>query len=132
MHWHGEGTAKDPVQAYIWADLAAERSNSRDLLEIREKIWGTLSPEQQRQARERGPDYAARYGDCATLVRTNSHIRHFARNQSGSRAGAHTMNLGINLGRPDVWLNGGKAFYSARAVTEESFYGNHRTKPAQY
>ena len=39
MYWNGEGIDRDPVLAYVWADLAAERGNSDMLIRIREKIW---------------------------------------------------------------------------------------------
>ena len=45
MYWNGdEGVARDPVVAYVWADLAAERGNSQDLLRLRERIWRELTP----------------------------------------------------------------------------------------
>jgi len=49
MHWHGIGVDPDPVQAYIWADLAAERGSNVMLL-IREKMWSGLTPVQQELA----------------------------------------------------------------------------------
>jgi TPR repeat protein len=39
MYWNGDdGIARDPALAYVWADLAAERGNSHDLLHLRENI----------------------------------------------------------------------------------------------
>lgn len=55
IHWHGVGVRPDPVQGYIWADLAAERGSPR-LLAIREKMWSQLTPRQQAEAAERGVD----------------------------------------------------------------------------
>lgn len=135
MYWHGEGTAPDRVEAYLWADLAAERGDNPDLLEIRERIWASLSTEQQTQVAERGEDYAARYGDKAALPRINSHIRHFARNQTGSRVGAQTARLEVGLGRPDIWAGGGGSSVSTQAmigIQTGEFYGAHRTRPDAY
>ncbi|RDZ26443.1 sel1 repeat family protein [Lysobacter silvisoli] len=135
MYWYGEGAAPDRVEAYLWADLAAERGDNADLLEIREKIWASLSAEQQLQVAERGEDYATRYGDKAALPRINSHIRHFARSQTGSRVGAQTARLDIGLGRPDIWAGGGGSAVSTQAmkgVQTGEFYGAHRTRPDAY
>jgi len=136
MYWHGEGVAKDPVQAYIWSDLAAERGNTRDLLEIREKIWMALTPAQQQQARERGLDYFDRYGDHATLPRTNAQLRHFERNRTGSRAGARTMQMAIQLGGPVGGSWSGPSSRSTAAMvgsaTDEQMYGADRTRPSMY
>lgn len=136
MHWHGEGVPRDPVQAYIWADLAAERGNTRDLLEIREKIWMALTPEQQDQARQRGPDYFDRYGDHVAIRRTNSHLRHFERNRTGSRAGARTMQMSVQMGGPVGGSWSGPSATSTMAMvgsaTDEQMYGADRTRPTVY
>lgn len=86
IRWYGIGVAPDRVDAYIWADLAAERGSKR-LLAIREKMWSHLTPEQQRQALARGGDYYARYGDEAAKPRVESKMRNFARSMTGSRVG---------------------------------------------
>lgn len=62
MYLDGVGVEKDPVQAYIWSDLAAERG-ARPLLAIREKMWAKLTPEQQAQVEWRGAEFYAKYGD---------------------------------------------------------------------
>ena len=36
MYWKGEGTPRDPVQAYVWMDLAAERGY-RGFIGLREQ-----------------------------------------------------------------------------------------------
>ncbi|UHQ23259.1 SEL1-like repeat protein [Lysobacter sp. 5GHs7-4] len=135
MHWYGEGTDRNPVLAYIWADLAAERGDNAELLAMREKIWESLTPEQQVQVAVQGEGYFARYGDATTLPRINSHIRHFARSQTGSRVGAQTARLDVGLGRPDIWAAGGGSAVSVQAmrgIAQGEFYGDHRTRTDAY
>lgn len=86
MYWHGSGVPTDRVQAYIWADLAAERG-SRQMLLIREKMWSELTAAQQAQAAEQGVDFYARYGDEVAQPRAESALRRFADDMTGSRAG---------------------------------------------
>lgn len=135
MHWYGEGTPRDPVLAYVWADLAAERGDNPELLAMREKIWESLTPEQQVQVAVQGEAHYARYGDATTLPRINSHIRHFARSQTGSRVGAQTARLDVGLGKPDIWAGGGGSAVSTQAlrgVSPGEFYGPHRTRTDAY
>lgn len=98
MYWHGDRIEADPVKAYIWADLAAERGTDPRLLAIREKIWLSLSPEQQRQARQLGPGYYERYGDERAMPRTEAAMRRLARSRTGSRVGATSSDLDILIG----------------------------------
>jgi hypothetical protein len=94
MCWHGVGTERDPVQAYIWSDLAAERG-SKPLLVVREKIWSQLTPGQQAQVQARGEDSYARYGDAVAKPRAESVMRHFARDMTGSRVGFRNQRLEV-------------------------------------
>lgn len=97
MHLHGEGGGKDPVAAYIWADLAAERG-AREVLRIREQIWQSLDAAQKRQVEEAGPGYYERYGDPVAMRRTNTKLIRFSRHRTGSRTGSDTGKLGASLG----------------------------------
>ena len=99
MYWHGVGVEKDPTQAYIWSDLAAERG-SRRLLAIREKIWSQLTTAQQAQAQERGPAFHAQYGDHTAKPRAESVMRRFARSMTGSRVGYRNQRL--EIGGPPI------------------------------
>ncbi|SFL06738.1 sel1 repeat family protein [Lysobacter sp. cf310] len=135
MYWFGEGAPADRVLAYVWADLAAERGDNPELLAMREKIWESLTPEQQVAVAVQGEGYYARYGDATALPRINSHIRHFARNQTGSRVGAQSARLEVSLGRPDIWAGGGGSAVSTQAmrgVSPGEFYGPHRTRTDAY
>jgi TPR repeat protein len=62
LYQEGIGTRADPVMAYIWMDLAAERMY-HDFLVLREHYWARLDALQQAQAIERGQQVYADYGD---------------------------------------------------------------------
>lgn len=98
MHWHGVGTPRDPVEAYIWSDLAAERG-SRKLLAVREKMWSKLTPAEQAQVPVRGAEFYARYGDDVAKPRVETIMRQFARDMTGSRVGYRNQQLAVT-GRP--------------------------------
>ncbi len=138
IHWHGQGVPADRVQAYIWADLAAERGNRR-LLAIREKMWAQLTPQQQRQAEVDGAAYYEKYGDAAAQPRAETEIRRFARGMTGSRLGYRNQKMDVAGGGP---ING--AFGNASAAmlasslaahgstTGDVTYAEERVKLADY
>ena len=133
MYWNGdEGVARDPVVAYVWADLAAERGTSQDLLHLRERIWQELTPQQRRQVREIGPGYHARYGDAVAQKRMNAELRRFMRNQTGTRVGLLTSQLDISLGRPEWGPGGAWSGIGQIRTTGTEYYAAHRTQPAAY
>ena len=94
MYWHGVGVERDPVQAYIWSDLAAERAH-KPLLALREKFWAELTPQQQEQVLEQGAAYYEKYGDEVAKPRAESKIRQFARDMTGSRVGYRNQQLSV-------------------------------------
>ncbi|HEY5781085.1 MAG TPA: hypothetical protein VIT66_04325 [Lysobacter sp.] len=133
MYWNGdEGAPRDPVLAYVWADLAAERGTSQDLLRLRERIWDELTPQQRQQVGEIGPGYHARYGDAVAQERMNAELRRFMRNQTGSRVGALTSKLDISLGRPELGPRGVWSGFGQIRTTGTEFYAARRTEPAAY
>lgn len=99
MHWHGVGVSRDPIEAYVWADLAAERM-SRKLLLVRERMWQELTPAQRDQVAERGPAFYARYGDDVAKPRAEGVMRQYARDMTGSRVGYRNQQLAV-FGKPD-------------------------------
>lgn len=132
MYWNGDGVKRDPVQAYVWADLAAERGNNTELLRMRESIWQELTPAQQAQSLGLGVGYYDRYGDTAAQRRTDAEIRRFARNQTGSRTGLLTSQMDVNMGRPELWSGGAEPKFGPVKSTGTAFYGDSRTRPKAY
>jgi hypothetical protein len=127
MYWHGAGVPVDRVQAYIWADLAAERG-SRKLLLIREKMWSDLTAQEQGQAVAQGEEYYERYGDDAAKPRAERLMRAFARDMTGSHLGYRNQMLDIaaqpvnGVFVPEIGANAA-AYLVADAVTPEQLYG---------
>jgi hypothetical protein len=127
MHWHGAGVPEDRAQAYVWADLAAERGN-RTLLLIREKMWSQMTPREQARALALGGDFYARYGDEVAKPRAEGLMRAFARDMTGSRVGYRNQSMEIagkpanGIFMPEIGANAG-AYMVADAVTPEQLYG---------
>lgn len=86
MYWHGVGVAEDRVEAYLWADIAAERGYPQ-FLAIREKMWAELTPAQQAAVAERGPARYAEFGDPAAKKRFADALGHGRMNVTGSHTG---------------------------------------------
>lgn len=86
LHWGGLGVERDPVLAYIWADLAAERGYHL-LIAKREHYWRALDAAQRERVQRIGPDYYAQYGDEAAQPRLEALLREGHRHATGTRAG---------------------------------------------
>ena len=123
IHWHGVGVPVDHVQAYIWADLAAERGSQRPLA-VREKMWSQLTAAEQAQVQARGEAFYARYGDAVAKPRVEVKMRSFARQMTGSRVGYTGRGLEL-WSAPLTGSFGGAARNLAKALaaTPESLYG---------
>lgn len=114
MLWTGQGTAQDPAVAYAWMDLAAERGY-RGFLELRERYWAKLTPEQQAHAISEGEALYARFGDAVAEPRLAQAMRREQRRMTGSRTG-YTGNLKIFVPGPngvETQIDGSK-FYDKR------------------
>lgn len=96
MYWNGEGTARDPVQAYAWMDLAAERGYL-GFVGLRERYWKALSESERARAIEEGQAVYARFGDAAAKPRYEHQLRIGRREMTGSRTG---FNRGVRIEIP--------------------------------
>jgi TPR repeat protein len=74
MYRDGRGVAPDPVQAYIWMDLAAERGYPAFLI-LREQYWQSLDDSQRARAVEEGQAVFARFADAVAKPRTELRLR---------------------------------------------------------
>jgi len=124
MYWTGQGTPRDPVAAYIWMDLAAERGYEGFVL-LRERYWRELDETQRAQAIEVGQGVYARYGDAAAQPRIDAVIRRYRNRVTGSRTGA-TGNLQIIIPGPNgmTQIDGSK-FYDKQFWDPELYRGWH-------
>jgi hypothetical protein len=96
MYWRGQGTPRDPVQAYAWMDLAAERGYL-GFIGLREQYWNALSEVQRVRAIEEGQSVYARFGDAAAKPRYEHQLRIGRREMTGSRTG---FNHGVQIEIP--------------------------------
>jgi uncharacterized protein len=86
LYWHGVGVARDPVEAYVWADLAAERGYPQ-FLAIRERMWDGLTPAQQAAVPARGDAVYREFGDPVAKRRFADALAQAKRKVTGSRTG---------------------------------------------
>jgi hypothetical protein len=84
---NGEGHAKDPVLAYAWMDIAAERGYQL-FLQQRERYWLMLDAAGRTRAIAEGHDLHAVYGDAAAKPRIAKLLRRELAGITGSRTGA--------------------------------------------
>jgi hypothetical protein len=96
MYWKGEGTPRDPVQAYVWMDLAAERGYL-GFVGLRERYWKALSEAERTSAIEAGQAVYARFGDAAAKPRYEHQLRIGKSQMTGSRTG---FNKGVQIEIP--------------------------------
>ena len=86
MHLNGEGTNKDPVTAYAWLDLAAER-NYPDFVATRDELKKTLTAAQLVRADATRAELSKRYGDAVAKPRMVMQLHLGMMNFTGSRTG---------------------------------------------
>ncbi len=137
MHLNGEGTKKDPVTAYAWLDLAAERGYP-DFVATRDRVKATLTPEQIAQAMELRKTLAERYADNVAKPRMATQLRQGQMQMTGSHTGFDSGILHADLAgssnsahcgaTPEV---GGQAVPQA-GCSSDSIYSKERWEPNLY
>jgi uncharacterized protein len=126
LYWHGVGVARDPVEAYVWADLAAERGYPQ-FLAIREQMWNRLTPVQQTAVAARGDALYAEFGDPAAKPRLAHVLARAKHNMTGSRTGFAGF-LGVtafqkNRLLPDLFENAAVAtIYNPERINPERYW----------
>lgn len=132
MYMNGEGVKKDPVTAYAWLDLAAERDYP-DFIATRDSVKAQLTPEQLAQAGELRRALGERYGDAAAKPRMVQQLRLGQMQMTGSRtgfdAGVRHMRTKDDCG-PSLVV-GGRAVAQAGCGGED-IYAKDNWDPQQY
>lgn len=125
MFWNGQGVDKDPVQAYIWMDLAAERGYE-GFVALRERYWNQLDEAQRTRAIEDGQAVYATYGDDAAKPRIAIVLRRELRKMTGSHLGS-TGNLKILVPGPGDMVQeiDGSKFFDKRYWDPEQYQQWH-------
>lgn len=122
-YWQGTGVARDQVEAYLWADLAAERGYPL-FLAVREQMWRELTPEQQAAALQRGPALHAQFGDAIAKQRFKWKLA-----RSASRAHAKRIDgVTVSSGK---WLRGMVDSFEEQEAWRLA-YAPSRVEPDQY
>ncbi len=91
MHFTGEGMAKDPVAAYAWMRLAAERG-SEQLTTAAGQVWDQLDADQRTRAKAQLQQLQAQYGDRVLLARLIEEDERTLKSTTGSRLGQASAN----------------------------------------
>jgi len=91
MHLRGEGTDFDPVQAWAWLELSAERGYP-SMVEAANELFDLLDEEQRRQARRLlDQELMPEYGDAVAVPRAQVEMDRRRRQSTGSRVGGRAM-----------------------------------------
>jgi len=104
MLWNGTGTPVNRALAYAWMDLAAERGYE-GFLDLRERYWAALTPEERDRALQEGPAVYARFGDEAARPRIDAALRREA--------------VRITAGRIPLEVSGSVGLEGLRAIAED-------------
>lgn len=120
MLWNGQGTERDPVLAYAWMDLAAERGYA-GFLGLRERYWSALDETQRARAIAEGQAVYAQYGDEAAKPRQATAMLRERRKLTGSRTGF--------AGNVQIYVPGPNGF---EVVDGSKFYDDRYWDPKQY
>ena len=109
MYMNGEGVAKDPVTAYAWMDIAAERGYP-DFIATRDTLKATLTPEQLAQAMELRAKLAEKYGDSVAKHRLAVQLHQGQMQLTGSHTGfdfgVSSLRATSSCGGPTLFVGG--------------------------
>ncbi len=86
MHLNGEGTGKDPIAAYAWLDLAAERDYP-DFVATRDRVKSELTADQMQKAAALRAELAQKYADAVAKPRMAKQLKLGQMQLTGSRTG---------------------------------------------
>jgi hypothetical protein len=108
MYMNGEGTAKDPVTAWAWLDLAAERGYP-NFVATRDSLQKTLTPEQATKAQALRAELGEKYGDAVAkhrlAVQLHQGQMQITGSHTGHDSGIYQLNNKPNCG-PVLYIAG--------------------------
>ncbi|RUL64178.1 sel1 repeat family protein [Dyella dinghuensis] len=96
MYLRGQGIEKDPVKAYAWVSVAAERQYPQ-FTATQNQVWADLDSQQRKEAKVMQQTIAAQYGDAVAKPRMLQAIRDSKVDMTaginyGASADVHTYN----------------------------------------
>lgn len=114
MYQTGQGVAADPVLAYVWIDLAAERGYPK-LIARREALWTGLDEAQRKSAVAQGGALYREYGDPTARPRLLGELRRVTAQSTGSRLGQPgPMQVYVRGAQSEYPVGSGEQFYDPR------------------
>lgn len=122
LYWYGVQMPADPVRAYAWISVAAERSYPL-FVQLREQFGAGLSPDQRAQAQQLEQQLLAEYGDAVAKPRIAEVLRRNLQNLTGSRTGSQASNM-------DISYNDGSG--APRTIKGSQYYNARYWDPVQY
>jgi hypothetical protein len=140
MYLNGQGVQRDPVTAFAWVAIAAERKYPQ-FLATRDEIWSQLDARQRDQAKVLVDKLYAEYGDATAKPRMAMVLRRERTHQTGSYLGfgsdsvtslTPTQFFGIGGGTGGYPSCGSETIDGAAMTGCGNIYASWRWDPKEY
>jgi len=141
MYLNGQGVSRDPVAAFAWIAIAAERKYPQ-FLATRDAVWAQLDASQREQAKLLVEKLYAEYGDPVAKHRMTLRLRWARTQQTGSYLGFGSDSVasvtpaqffaGGNKGSGAFPACGAKTIGGAPITGCGNIYASWRWDPKQY
>lgn len=135
MYLNGQGVAKDPVRAWAWTALSAERGYPQ-FEATRDRIWDDLDAQQRQRATAVRDELAATYADAVAKPRMVRELRYYRSQLTGSHtgfdSGASQMAVGPTGGGSAACMRAAKAGLRAAGCGSTNMYAEEQWDPDLY
>lgn len=135
MYLNGQGMAPDPVQAWAWTALSAERGYPA-FEATRDRIWKDLSRDQRTRARAARDTLAQTYADAVAKPRMVRELRYYRSQLTGSRtgfnAGVDQVAVGPSGTDSGACMRAAKAGLRAAGCGSKDLYADENWDPKVY
>ena len=123
LYFYGVEMPRDPVRAYAWISVAAERGYPL-FTQLKTKFGAALDEDQRKQAAQLEIDLLAEYGDNAAKPRIAEVLRRNLQQMTGSRTGSQASNMDIsyNDGSGAAHTLKGSQYYAAKYWDPEQYH----------
>ncbi|HET8898748.1 MAG TPA: sel1 repeat family protein [Rhodanobacteraceae bacterium] len=131
MYLNGKGVAADPVEAYAWLAVAAERKYPQ-FVATRDRVWASLDAAQRQRATVAAQRIQAEYGDQIAKRRMANELNYARTQITGSRTGFVSAGMGHaatrngctssnKLGLPEAGCGSGDIYADWRLIPDLYF-----------
>lgn len=131
MYLNGQGVAKDPVTAFAWVAISAERKYPR-FLATRDTIWNTLDADQREQAKVLVAKLYTEYGDPVAKKRMARALNLAKLQMTGSYLGFGTSSVSTVSASSILPACGEDTIDGAAQLGCGNIYAAWRWDPKQY